>query len=183
MIFEIKTERLLLKPPDIGNSELLFNIMRKSELTEFLSWTAHKNDEFTKLIVRNFIASQESGKAYHWCIWNDSKIVGIASLIDVKREIREWTINRAELSYLIDIDFQGMGFATEASRGIMNFGYNNLELHKIIVAHAATNFSSKRICEKLGFTQYAHEHDAFNKNDQWNDLIWYEKIKRNHEIK
>jgi RimJ/RimL family protein N-acetyltransferase len=57
------------------------------------------------------------------------KLVGMASLIDVRRNIRTWTINRAELSYWIGISYTGKGFATEASKAIVEFGFNNLSLN------------------------------------------------------
>ena len=98
-------------------------------------------------------------------------------MIDVRRKIRAWTLNRAELSYWIGTEYHGKGYATEASKAIIGFGFKNLNLHKIIVAHAFENVESQSICGKLKFTRYAHEHDAFQKNNRWYDLIWYELIK------
>ena len=48
-------------------------------------------------------------------------------------------------------------------KAVIEYGFQKLSFHKIIIAHAEKNIKSKRICEKLGFTQYAHEQDAFRR--------------------
>ncbi len=178
MDVNLTTERLTLREPSLLDAEQLFQLMSTFELTEFLTWEEHTKIETTKALIENLILSQNNDKGYHWCICLEKDVIGLVSLIDVKRKIRTWTLNRAELSYWIGVKYQGKGYATEASRTILEFGFNNLNFHKIIIAHAAKNIESKSICNKLGFTQYAHEHDAFNKNGVWHDLIWYELIKK-----
>lgn len=179
----IYTDRLTLKQPCLNDVKELFGLMKDESLTRFLTWEPHSDKKTTETVVRSLIESQINDKAYHWCIWLNDKIIGLVSLIDIRRKIRTWTINRAELSYWIGADFQGKGYATEASSAVLDFGLNRLNLHKVIIAHSKENNQSKSICNKLGFIQYAHEHDAFKKKEQWHDLIWYELIKNKHEIK
>lgn len=178
MNYEIKTERLLLHPPCIDDVSELFQLMSDEKLTRFLTWEPHASMDTTKVVVQSLIESTQNDKGYHWCVWLDDKIIGLVSLIDVRRKIRTWTIYRAELSYWIGTEFQGKGYASEASGAIIEFGFNHLNLHKIIVAHALENIESQSICKKLSFIKYAHEHDAFQKDDVWHDLIWYELIKQ-----
>ena len=152
--------------------------MSDEKLTKFLTWEPHKSIETTKSVIQSLNESQQNDKGYHWIVWSGNKIIGLVSLIDVRRKIRSWTLNRAELSYWIGTEFQGKGYATEASSAIMEFGFKQLNLHKIIVAHALKNVESQSICKKLNFIKYAHEHDAFQKDSVWHDLIWYELIKQ-----
>jgi ribosomal-protein-alanine N-acetyltransferase len=176
MEFIIKTGRLLLRPPLESDAKALFELMTDDKLTRFLTWSPHTTLETTIGVIKSLIGAQKNDKGYHWCVCIDGNVIGLVSLIDVKRNIRTWVLNRAELSYWIGSDFQGSGFATEASREVVKFGFRNLDLHKIIIAHVLENMESKSICHKLGFVQYAHEHDAFFKKNKWYDLIWYERI-------
>lgn len=178
MKFQINSTRLLLRPPETTDDVELFNLMSNKNLTKFLTWEPHQEIETTQNLISALIDSQVNDKAYHWCVMFNSKIIGLVSLIDVRRKIRTWTLNRAELSYWISPEFQGKGHATEAAKSVVEFGFKNLSLRKIIIAHASQNIESKRICEKLGFIQYAYEHDAFMKNEIWHDLIWYELINK-----
>ena len=176
MNYIIQTERLVLRPPTLSDEERLFELMSNPKLTTYLTWEAHTKIETTKTVIQGLKTTQEDDKGYHWCVCLNNKIIGIVSLIDVRRKIRTWALNRSELSYWIAPENQGKGYATEAAKAAIDFGFKNLNFHKIIVAHAGENIESKRICDKLGFVQYAHEHDAFKKSEKWYDLIWYELI-------
>ena len=178
MDFTIQTERLKLRPPELSDSEELFQLMEDSRLTKFLTWEPHPSIETTTGLLNGLINAQENDEGYHWCVCLENEIIGLVSLIDVRRTIRTWTLNRSELSYWISSKHQGKGYATEASKAVIEYGFQKLSFHKIIIAHAEKNIKSKRICEKLGFTQYAHEQDAFQKNGEWNNLLWYERINR-----
>ncbi|PKQ46724.1 GNAT family N-acetyltransferase [Confluentibacter flavum] len=176
MDFVIKTERLVLRPPLESDAKELFELMADDKLTQFLTWEPHTTLGTTLGVIQSLIGAQQDGKGYHWCVCLENHIVGLVSLIDVKRNIRTWVLNRAELSYWIGSNYQGRGFATEASKEVVKFGFDTLDFHKIIIAHAVENIASQRICHKLGFVPYAHEHDAFFKTNKWYDLIWYEHI-------
>lgn len=177
MNLEIKTDRLELRPPSIQNTLELHKLMKNSVDTTFLSWDPHSSLNETDTLLDSLINSIKLDNSYHWVIFYNAKIVGFISLIDVKRVLRTWTINRAELSYWISNDFIGNGFATEAAFSVVDFGFNSLLLNKIIIAHAKENIQSQKICEKLNFIKYAYESYAFKKNQKWHDLIWYERLK------
>lgn len=178
MNFTIETERIVLRPPLEVDDEKLFELMAEPRITKFLTWEPHQNLDTTKAVTNGLRNSIDTDAGYHWCIILDGVVIGLISLIDVKRTIRTWTLNRAELSYWISPDYQGKGFATESAKSILKFGFEKLNFNKIIVAHAEENTASKSICKKLGFTQYALEHDAFEKNGKWHNLIWYELLNK-----
>lgn len=59
---------------------------------------------------------------------------------------------RAELGYWIGVPFWGRGFATEAARAVVGFGFEELGLRRIQAIHFATNPASGRVLAKTGFT-------------------------------
>jgi [ribosomal protein S5]-alanine N-acetyltransferase len=176
MDFVISTERLILRPPSMDDAERLFTLMSDNNLTRFLTWEPHSGIDNTQSVIQSLIEAQKNDRGYHWCVLHQSEIIGLVSLIDVRRKIRTWILNRAELSYWIGTQYQGKGFATEAAKAIVEFGFLNLGFHRIIVAHASKNVESEKICSKIGFSKYAYEHDAFAKENEWHDLVWYERI-------
>lgn len=175
--FTLHSNRLTLRTPSKADASALFDLMSDERLTTFLTWEAHTRIETTETLIENLLSAQQNDKGYHWCVCVDTQIIGLVSLIDIKRTIRTWILNRAELSYWISPAYQGKGYATEASKLVLNFGFTQLNLHKIIIAHASNNLESGSICKKLGFKKYGEEHDAFQKNNKWHDLFWYELIK------
>lgn len=56
----------------------------------------------------------------------------------------------AELGYWIDKPHWNRGYATEASRAAMDFGFDRLGLHRIFAHHMLRNPASGRVLEKIG---------------------------------
>ena len=82
-------------------------------------------------------------------IWHkaDNKPIGYAGLEDIR-----WFDRRASLFYVIgEKEYWGKGFATEASLLIVNYGFNELNLHKITAGAFSPNRASIRVLEKVGF--------------------------------
>src|SRR3982750_3610086 len=82
-----------------------------------------------------------------------AKLVGAISLM-IKREHR-----RAELGYWIALDCWNLGYATEASARIIDFGFEELGLHRIEARHFIRNPASGRVMQKLGMQQEGVEGD------------------------
>ncbi len=94
-------------------------------------------------------------------------LVGAISLI-IKREHR-----RAELGYWIALDCWNRGYATEASRRVIDFGFEILGLHRIEARHFLRNPASGRVMEKLGMQKEGQERDWAIKWDRFETLAVY----------
>ena len=57
---------------------------------------------------------------------------------------------RAELGYWIGVPYWGNGYATEAARAIVNYGFGTLGLHRIFASHFGNNHASARVLTKIG---------------------------------
>ncbi len=57
----------------------------------------------------------------------------------------------ADLGYELDPEFWGQGFATEAVRGLLEFGFGELDLHRVWAYCLAENQPSWRLLQRLGF--------------------------------
>jgi len=132
-------------------------------------------------MIASLVEVQKLGKGFHWVVRHGEVVVGLVSLIDVRRMHRSWTWDRTELAYWIALDFQGHGYATEASKAVIRFGFGPLNLHKIIVYHAADNPPSGRVVQKLGFRLVGDEREAFSKQGRWHDLRHYEMLRSEFE--
>lgn len=76
--------------------------------------------------------------------------------------------NHAELGYWVGVPFWGKGYATEAARAAVAFGFETLRLNRIFAHHFAGNLASQRVLEKIGLR---HE-GRFPKHVQkWNQFI------------
>lgn len=174
--YRLQTQRLRLRAVSEGDALGLWPLVSDSRLTPFLAWEPHHLFEETEGMVEALAEAQRSGRGFHWTANHAGQIVGLISLIDVRRQHRCWTLNRAELAYWIGLPYQGKGYATEAAAAVVEFGFNRLHLHKIRVLHAADNPSSGRAIEKLGFRFVGEEKDAFLKDGVWHHLRHFELL-------
>lgn len=80
---------------------------------------------------------------------------------------------QAELGYWIAVPFWGRGFATEAARAVVDFGFEKLGLHRIQARHFTRNPSSGRVLQKLGMRLGGLHHQAVRKWDVYEDVALY----------
>ena len=176
MDYRLETSRLRLQEIRDGDACELWPLVSDSGLTTFLAWNAHQSIAETEALVCSLVAAHRAGSGFHWIVRRAGKVVGLVSLIDIRRQHRCWTHNRAELAYWIGRPFNGNGLATEAAAAVVNFAFSQLRLHKIRVYHATGNVASKRTIEKLGFRLVGEERDAFQKEGIWHNLRHFEML-------
>ena len=56
----------------------------------------------------------------------------------------------AELGYMLNRRYWGQGYATEATRSVVDFALTQMKLHRIEASVLATNLASIQILVKLG---------------------------------
>jgi ribosomal-protein-alanine N-acetyltransferase len=59
--------------------------------------------------------------------------------------------------YKLHSDHWGEGYATEALNLVLDFGFNNLELHRIQSGCAVDNIGSIKVLEKVGMIRGTRE--------------------------
>jgi ribosomal-protein-alanine N-acetyltransferase len=77
-----------------------------------------------------------------------TRVIGGCS---IKREAA--SDDHASVGYAIHPDFQGRGFATEATLGLIEFGFRSLGLERIVAQCDTRNRASSRVMEKAGMTR------------------------------
>ena len=81
--------------------------------------------------------------------------------------------HKADLGYEFSPEYWGRGYATEAAQAMLEFGFTELNLHRIWARCVADNLASARVLEKLGLKLEGRlqEHEHF-KNRWWDTLIY-----------
>ncbi len=82
-------------------------------------------------------------------------------------------VNAADLGYAIRHDRWGRGYATEASRQIMRWGFTACGLHRIQAACGPDNLASQRVIAHIGMTHEGRIRDHVFTNGAWRDSLTY----------
>lgn len=73
------------------------------------------------------------------------QLIGMATLTVQSAEHRQ-----GEIGYALRADCWGQGYATEAARLLLDFGFAALVLHRIRATRDLCNLASDRVLQKLG---------------------------------
>ena len=105
-----------------------------------------------------------TGRRYKWSLWDDWFLGKF--LIDKQN-------NSAELGYWIGKPYWNSGYATEASRAVLKYGFEVLGLNRIHASHFRRNPASGRIMEKIGMKYEGCLRQHFKKWGKFEDLETY----------
>ena len=75
--------------------------------------------------------------------------------------------------YCFNRKFWGQGYATEALKFLLKFGFEVLNLHRIIATCDTRNFGSNRVMEKNGMRCEAHFIKNILQKGEWRDSFGY----------
>lgn len=81
--------------------------------------------------------------------------------------------NFAELGYWIRRDEWNKGYCTEAGKAIIQFGFEHLNLNKIVAEFMTRNVASEKVLEKLGLKKEGILKQHFKKWDVYEDIAVY----------
>lgn len=85
--------------------------------------------------------------------------------------------DRAEVGYWIAEPQWNKGYATEALTAVLDFGFNQLQLHKIFATHIVANSSSGKVMLKAGMIKEAKLADQYKKNGRYVSVMQYRMTK------
>ncbi len=106
---------------------------------------------------------------------NDDKVLGSVNFTEIVRGVYQGCF----LGYGIDKDFQGKGIMTESLKPVIEYVFQNLNIHKILANYMPWNKSSARILEKLGFHEVGLAKEELYLSGKWQDHIETRLINQN----
>jgi len=146
----LETERLILRHLRLDDLDGLFRLYQDPEIRRYFP-DGVKNYEETREELEWFLNGHpEHPELGLWAtIYKETgKFIGRCGLLP-------WEIDgrlEVEIAYLLDKEFWRQGLATEAARGILKYGFETLNLSRLICLIEPGNIASQRVAERLGMT-------------------------------
>lgn len=146
MLHPLETERLILRPytiKDVPYAQKLGNDKAVAETT-FIPYPYTLDN--VESWIENHSSLIKNGDAYPLAVIlkSNKQLIGTMTIRIDK------THNKGELAYWIGRDFWGKGFATESSKKMLEFGFNELNLNRIWAPVMSKNKASGKVMEKIG---------------------------------
>ena len=153
----LRTDRLTLRRLKQSDADDMFDYARREDVTEYLRWYPHQSKKYTSDYLRYVSARYNLGDFYDWAVIEreSGKMIGTCGFTSF-----DLPHNSAEIGYVLNPDFHGKGYATEAAARVVEFGFSQLGLHRIEARFMRENTASLHVMEKLGMTLEGYRRDG-----------------------
>ncbi|WP_433219431.1 GNAT family N-acetyltransferase [Dactylosporangium sp. CS-047395] len=147
VLLPIHTERLVLREPTVADARDVLVFRGDPEVQRY-------NDDPLRTLaeceafLEYLLAETAADLRRHWALEAGGRVIGLMGLHSWHRLHR-----RAELGYDLARAHWGHGYASEAARAILDFGFGPMHLHRVQAHTIADNHRSVRLLHSLGFTR------------------------------
>ena len=177
----IETERLILRKFKISDDEAMLKYwIADKKIQSLYSEPVYTTKAEVDELLEKYINSYQKNDYYRWAIIekNSGECIGQIAyfLVDSKN-------NFAEIEYCIGSDFQCKGYATEATKAVIQYGFDKINLHKVQICTKTINKPSKRVIEKCGFTYEGTLRDYFYMDGEYVGRLYFSMLKSEFESK
>lgn len=171
----LETERLILRKLEETDDERMFLMDSDPEVMKYLG-TPVKRREDSQEIIRMIQKQYEENGVGRWAVIEKESglLIGWCGLKLLKEPINGH-VETLDLGYRFIPEFWGKGYAWEAAKATLDYGFNELSANTIYAYADAGNTGSNYILTKMGFENTAEFEDSGIK------CFWYE-LKREKYI-
>jgi len=166
----LHTSRLLLRPFHLEDAPEVQHLAGAFEIARVTLNVPHPyEDGMAQAWIESHASEFEKGLVAYFALVEATSNALIGSM--------HLRINRAhahaELGYWLGVPFWNRGYATEAARTLLHYGFESLELQRIQASHLGCNPASGRVMQKIGMQPEGVSRRAARKWDEFHDLVRY----------
>jgi RimJ/RimL family protein N-acetyltransferase len=147
----IETERIIIREFILEDFEAVFEYGSNAAVNKYTGDISLKTKDEAKGIIKNI--NLKEYKKYGYGRWATiykptNKIIGFAGL----KFLPEF--NETDIGFRFLPEYWNKGIATEVAKPILNYGFKNFDLKRIIGIADPKNIGSCKVLEKIGMTFY-----------------------------
>jgi RimJ/RimL family protein N-acetyltransferase len=168
---QLETERLTLREFTFDDWPAVDAYTSDPAVVQYMSFgptTPAQTQEHLRWCVA--MASEQPRRIYELAVVRRAgqRVIGTATLALDPQDRRH-----AAFSYLLHRRDWGQGYATEAMRALITFGFTELRLHRLADTRDTRNGASARVMEKLGMRREGHLRETLWRAGRWYDEYLY----------
>ncbi|QAA35288.1 GNAT family N-acetyltransferase [Clostridium manihotivorum] len=163
----METERLIIRRFEKNDWKDLFEYLSQEAVVKYEPYDVY--DE--KSSIEEAAYRSQSDSFFAVCLKENNKLIGNVYFQQQEpKEFLTW-----EIGYVFNPDYYGQGYATEACKRVMKYGFEELGTHRIIGQCNPENTASWRLLERLSMRREGHfRKPVFFKKDNSGKPIWHD---------
>ena len=159
----IETQRLILRPLRVSDAADVFEWVGDPVVNRYMPYALYQNVRQVEV----WIASLGDKDEFGFCLKETGKVIGAGSVTMNPEE------NAYELGYNLNRAFWGNGYATEASRAMIQWAYHQRGARDFYACHATANAASGRVILKCGFQFVRHsQYDRYDGSETFDSSCY-----------
>ncbi|WP_258171497.1 GNAT family N-acetyltransferase [Paenibacillus sp. R14(2021)] len=165
-----QTERLLLRPFDQGDARNVVQLAGEYEVARTTLSLPHPypiDAAYSWISFRKDAAKNGHGYTFAMVVEATQQLIGCISL-NITSEHQ-----RAEIGYWLGSAHWGQGYATEAARRVVRFGFEDLRLNRIFGAAMTKNPASAAVLKKAGMQHEGCFKQHIRKWNEFEDVDYF----------
>jgi RimJ/RimL family protein N-acetyltransferase len=176
----IDTKRTRLRPLRIEDSAAMFELYADPEAMKYWSNQPVSDLAGAEKLVQDDIDWVAGGNAVLWAITEhgSDKALGKCVLFQFSKEN-----GRAEIGYALNRSHWGQGLMTEIASAVIDYAFNELDLHRIEADSDTENEGSIGLLEKLGFQHEGMFRQRWRVYGEWQDSAMLGLLKPDWEAR
>jgi ribosomal-protein-alanine N-acetyltransferase len=167
----ITTKRLVLREFEEQDWSSVLAYQSDPRYLRYYDWS-ERTEKDVRAFVHMFIAQRETEPRTKFqlaiTLASNGQLIGNCGIRKKTPDAQE-----ADIGYELDPRYWGYGYATEAVRTMLAFGFRELALHRIWAWCIAENVASTHVLEKIGMRQEGHLRQNEWMQGRWWDTLLY----------
>ncbi|WP_077296961.1 GNAT family N-acetyltransferase [Virgibacillus pantothenticus] len=164
----ITTERLIIRHFELRDWEEVYQYTSQKSVMKYMPEGVLTKEETQKLIKKNI---GKSAKKFPVILANKNILIGHIEFFNYFGD------HTYEIGWVFHPEYYNQGYASEAALAILKYGFEELELHRIVATCQPENVPSFRVMEKIGMRREGHFKKCIPHGDEWWDEYSYAVLK------
>jgi RimJ/RimL family protein N-acetyltransferase len=177
----LKGKKVLLRPVKRSDLEFFLKWLNDPEVIQYISLYLPMTEMAEEKWIEELGTTRKDSDAVFIieAIMGDESIseIGNCGLHNINKKNRDATFGIV----IGNKDYWGEGYGIEAAKLIIDYGFNQLNLHRISSSALSFNERSIKMHKKVGFQEEGRCRKAKFKNGQFRDLILFGLLKEEWE--
>ncbi|MCD8179717.1 MAG: GNAT family N-acetyltransferase [Tannerellaceae bacterium] len=167
-------EDIQLTPAILADAKDIFQAIdqNRESLRIWLPFVDHTHkQEDTENALRSFTEDTQIVRAIQYK-GNFAGLIGLKNPDQANAKV--------EIGYWIIPAMEGKGLVTRSCRSLIEYAFNEMNMNRILIQVCTENHKSRRIPERLGFTEEGIERDGELLVSGYSDVVRYGLLKREY---
>lgn len=170
----LTTPRLRLTEVEVEHAPAIFEILSNPEVLKYYGMDPLKELVQAENIVQHFRNNLDTKRGLRWAIINnhDNRFVGTIGLNNLAVGMK-----KAEIGFEIHPDFWRSGITSEALHAVLDYAFQELDLHRMGAVTFPANDASIGLLKKQGFLKEGKLRSYLFQNGQSHDALVFSLLR------